>query len=348
MWNPYDHGEARFQRGSFLQPVIPPTTEICDPPLYCISVNQEWLPYLAGAAMQLAQPSTWDASDTDREIALRRATDLVSEIGNAVPCQPAPYRPPGTTNPQQACNIAGYLAFVVIKQAMLQAVNAIQNDLGIINFGLTLIRLIPGVGWAYIGFAAAISGFLTDIASGSLTDYQNAIGDEALWSQVTCAIYGAILPDGDVTAANFPRVQSALCALTYTPTDVVTAICNWVTNLGAQQILQAQQPGVLAQYNCDCVGDIITGPPALTAGQAAGTVRVLIAAGKAIGQGLVTFATGFATTPVITVGSDDPIMLPSVAAAAPSSTLVVVEAARPVEIDTYVDVNWIALPPGQT
>ena len=96
------------------------------------------------------------------------------------------------------------------------------------------------------------------------------------------------------------------------------------------------------------MGDIITGPPALTAGQAAGTVRVLIAAGKAIGQGLVTFATGFATTPVITVGSDDPIMLPSVAAAAPSSTLVVVEAARPVEIDTYVDVNWIALPPGQT
>ena len=84
--------------------------------------------------------------------------------------------PTGHDNPQQACNIAGYLAFVVIKQAMLQAVNAIQNDLGIINFGLTLIRLIPGVGWAYIGFAAAISGFLTDIASGSLTDYQNAIG----------------------------------------------------------------------------------------------------------------------------------------------------------------------------
>lgn len=87
MWDPSDNGEWWKQRGSYLEPVVPPTTDIGDAPLFCIHVNQEWLPYLAGAAMQLAQPSTWDvATEADRQLAIARATDLIAEIGTAVPC----------------------------------------------------------------------------------------------------------------------------------------------------------------------------------------------------------------------------------------------------------------------
>ena len=60
--------------------------------------------------------------------------------------------------------------------------------------------------------------------------------------------------DGDVTAANFPAVQSALCNLTYVHSSVTNAICQWVQDLGAQNIMQAQQTGVLADYTCVCTG----------------------------------------------------------------------------------------------
>ncbi len=349
MWNPLDHGEPRFQRSSFLQPVVPPSTEICDAPLYCISVNQEWLPYLAAAAMQLCQPSTWDVSnDADREVALRKATDLLSEIGNAVPCNPTPYLPPGTTNPQQACNIAGYLAFVVIRQAMDRAIASRQQDLSTLNYGMIIIRLIPGIGFIYPAFAGAIIGFLTSITNLNITDFQDAVGDEALWASVTCAIYSAIVADGDVTTANFPTIQANLCALTYTHTNVIDAICNWVQSLGAQNLMQAQQPGVMASYTCTCTGTPGIVPPSSQLPQFSdsGTGRVLIAAGQAIGQLLITFAQPFGTTPIVIPGTQDPIMLPSAASVAPSTFLLTAQASRPVDVDTYVDVDWTAQAPG--
>lgn len=350
MWDPYDDGIGVKQRGSYLQKVVPPTAEICDVPLYCLSVNQQWLNYLAGAAMQLAQPSTWKTDDPSaREIACRRATDLIAEIANAVPCEQTPYQPPGVDTAQQACNIAGYLANVVIRQAMDKALSAAQQDLSVLNFGLVIIRLIPGVGFVYPAFAAAVTGFLQNIIAGNVTHYGDAIGDDTLWAQVTCAIYNAIQTDGDVTDANFPAVQAALCALTYTYSDVTGAICNWVSDLGVANILQAQQTGVLASYTCTCTGTPGIVPPSgyLPPSQASGTARVLIAAGQSLGQLLVTLATGFGTTPIVIPGTDDPIMLPSVSSVGPGSFYAVVEAARPVEIDTYVDVDWIALPPGQ-
>ena len=84
MWNPTPTWR---QRGSFVEPVTPPNSAPCDPPLICFSVNQGWLPYVLGALMQLAQPSTWIVAD-DAALAdiLGRATDLINCVGTAVPC----------------------------------------------------------------------------------------------------------------------------------------------------------------------------------------------------------------------------------------------------------------------
>lgn len=351
MWNPYDTGLPVKQRGSFLQPVTPPTTDICDAPLYCFSINQEWLPYLVGAAMQLCQPSTWaTGSAADLELALRRATDLVLELGSAVSCQPAPYIPPGTDTPQQACNISGYLANFVIRESMLKAVQAAQQNLNILNYGLIIIRAIPGVSVAYSLFSSAIIDFLARITGGNLSDYQDALADDSLWAEVTCAIYGAISADGAVTAANFPAVQSALCSLSYSPSDVTDAICSFITNLGVQNILGAQMPGAMASYTCTCTGTPAIAPPGspLTPIQDTGVAQVLISAGEAIGQTLITFAAEFGSTPVITTGTDDPTLIPSVASSAKQSFLATVTAARPVASDTMVSVPWTALIPGST
>ena len=107
MWDPNDRGNWWYQRGSFREPVPPPDADICDPPLVCLSFNASWAALLAGAASQLAQPSTWLVDSEDaRTLALQRATDLIAEIGTAMACVSAPVVLGGTGTAQRACNIS--------------------------------------------------------------------------------------------------------------------------------------------------------------------------------------------------------------------------------------------------
>lgn len=84
MWNPLDRWG---QQGSFLEPASIPSAEPGDAPLMCISLNEQWVPLLCGAAMQLMQPTTWDAaSDAALQAVLGSATDLIATLGALVPC----------------------------------------------------------------------------------------------------------------------------------------------------------------------------------------------------------------------------------------------------------------------
>jgi Collagen triple helix repeat (20 copies) len=77
------------QRGSFRQPVVPPDVEPDASPLVCIALNADWLPYVVGALMQLAQPSTWDTSDAGvLQTTLFRVMALIDLIGSAAGCEP--------------------------------------------------------------------------------------------------------------------------------------------------------------------------------------------------------------------------------------------------------------------
>lgn len=77
------------QRASFVQPVAPPDVEPDASPLVCIALNADWLPYVVGALMQLAQPSTWDTSDAGvLQTTLFRVMALIDLIGSAAGCEP--------------------------------------------------------------------------------------------------------------------------------------------------------------------------------------------------------------------------------------------------------------------
>jgi len=90
VWVPEDNWSAV---SSFTQPVPPPDTEPDAAPLVCFQLNQSWLPYLVGAAMQLAQPAAWAASDpTALQTVLDRATRLVEMIGDATGCAEMQFR----------------------------------------------------------------------------------------------------------------------------------------------------------------------------------------------------------------------------------------------------------------
>jgi hypothetical protein len=89
VWNP---SEWAVQQGSYGNPVTPPTSGPRDGPTVCIEVNAEWIPYMCGSLLQLAQPSTWDVATRDDLLdILFRVTDLIDLVGTAMPCpSPAP------------------------------------------------------------------------------------------------------------------------------------------------------------------------------------------------------------------------------------------------------------------
>jgi hypothetical protein len=344
VWNPDDTGEWWKQRGSFLEPVTPPTTDICDAPLYCITVNQEWLPYLAGAAMQLAQPSTWQtATEADRQLAIARATDLIAEIGTAMPCISPPAAIPGVGTAQQACNIAGYLANVLIKDSIQKAIDAINANQTVLGYGALIVDTIPGTGFIIDAIAGGLYALYNAINGGTQSDYTDALADPTLWSQMTCAIYDAIVTDGGVTTANFSAIQTNVAAITYAHSDVITTISNYLIALGASGLQQLQGLGALAVYDCSsCGSGVSTGPAAIPPRQAAGTVSVTIPAGSATAGSLVTFSPAFGVAPIITLGVNNADLIASVASAAAGSFLATVTAAVDVTADTTAIVTWSA------
>lgn len=84
----YEPQAGTFARGSFREPVVPPTTGSLDLPLACLTVNTSWLPYIMGALQQLSLPSTWVvADDTALWDILARVQDLLGQWGNSEACR---------------------------------------------------------------------------------------------------------------------------------------------------------------------------------------------------------------------------------------------------------------------
>src|SRR5215467_6952400 len=80
-------------RGSFETSVVPPTTQPDADPRQAICVNQDWLPFIAGALKQLELQATWKVPDDPSLLDVQgRVFDLISKFGKDVPgCCFVPY-----------------------------------------------------------------------------------------------------------------------------------------------------------------------------------------------------------------------------------------------------------------
>ena len=154
----------------------------------------------------------------------------------------------------RACNISAYLAQVVLRGAL----NKAQSDAGLtktaLEFGAGLAGLVLGFGIGDVLFVAA-AGILYDLVDGAnLADFTAAAADETLWSDVTCAIYGAIRTDGEVTAGNFAAVGAALNGLTYTHSEIPTALALFWGGVGVEAARRTQVAGALNLADCSGCG----------------------------------------------------------------------------------------------
>lgn len=167
-----------------------------------------------------------------------------------------PPNPDDQSPAQLACSISSYLAQEVVLASMSQAVTAIQDNLTLLAFGSSVVSLIPEFVLVTAGYDAVASIYGV-IAEGTLSDYESALSDAALWQDVACAIFDAILTDGYVTPGNFSSVLSALSGITYSHPDVVSAITSYVSALGPTGLAQlSQRAGLVTGAACaSCAGN---------------------------------------------------------------------------------------------
>jgi hypothetical protein len=115
---------------------------------------------------------------------------------------------------------------------------------------VAVLDLIPGIDavWGLLATAGAV--IYNNIQGGTVSHYEDALADTTLWSDMQCAIYTAISPDGFVTAGNFADIISNVTAVTYTHAEVISTIVDYLNAMGADGLMGAQQTGSL--YVGDC------------------------------------------------------------------------------------------------
>ena len=331
-----------------MNPVVPPSTQVCDAPTVSVCINAAWLPFVCGALSQLAQPTTWlVSSKAELDDVLDRVADLISAIGTAMPCVSPPPVIAGIGTSQRACNIAGYLANALIKTSIQKAIDAINGNQTLLGYGVLIIGAIPGAGMVIAGIADALYGMYESISSGALGDYTDALADETLWSEITCAIFNATAADGQVTDTNFPNIQANVAAITYAHGDVMATIEAYLAALGATGLEQLQATGALAAYDCSACGTgVSTGPAGIPTRSQAGKQELTITAGTASVMAYVDFPFDFLAVPVVTISCEDPVLIASAGAATLSRFSATITAAVNVDVDVSATIDWFAILPG--
>jgi hypothetical protein len=163
---------------------------------------------------------------------------------------PPPGNPQDVAISQQACNIAAYLANDIIKASIQKAVDGINGGDNLLATALIIFSVIPLVDIVSSAVVAACAILFRYISGSTLSDFTTALADAALWSDVQCAIFGAISADGFVTSANFASVVAAVGGVSYPATDVITSMVQYMNGLGADGVMAIQLAGSLYQGDC--------------------------------------------------------------------------------------------------
>ena len=165
-------------------------------------------------------------------------------FGNCVrenaPIVGLPPNPGGQDRLQLACSIASYLAEQVVIGAMGKAVTAVSDDLTLLNFGLDVLTLIPE--FVLVAIAAdAFAAIYVAVQEGTLSDFEAALTDATLLGDLICTIFTCISTDGYVKPSNFACIVTAVGAISYAHSDVISAIVSYLDALGAVGLAQLSQ-----------------------------------------------------------------------------------------------------------
>jgi len=155
---------------------------------------------------------------------------------------------------QRACNIAGFLATEIIEKGLSNAINNWTTDRKLLDFASDISDKVLAEALPLTNlFVQAATDVFNLISAGNIAALQTAMADPDLWSAVTCAIYNAIRTAGEVTDGNYAALVANVCAITYSNADAVSAVCDFVTDIGAPNLRHWQIEGAMDIVDCtDC------------------------------------------------------------------------------------------------
>jgi hypothetical protein len=296
---------------------------------------------------QLLQRTTWTAtSEDDLQATLANMTWAMEIIGTAVQCSQPPLIP-GQPTANRACNIAGYLSNYVIRESVSQGTNAVTQGLGAVTFVWGIIRFIPGFAEALPLTWLGMTALLAAITAIGPTPFTTAVNDPTLFPAITCAIYQAILADGQVTTANFPTIISNITALTFADAGVKTTIIAFINDLGPGGLQSVQTGGVFAAYDCTgCGTGPALGPVGPSPWRLSGTQVLQIIAGAFEGVVPILFPTPFDTPPMLTMSCDNQDVIGSFDNVSPTGCDLRITSAVPAGATMTANLDWAASLPG--
>jgi hypothetical protein len=189
-------------------------------------------------------------------------TDVTGWVDNFGPCVQSaaiittpPPNPDGRTTTEMACSVASYLTDQIITVSIQQAVDNINNNRNLLQLGIDLALVIPE--FVLVGlFVNAVADLYTFFSSSTVADFEAALSDPTLFSDIRCAIYNAILADGHLTPSNFTTVLTNIGAISYVHSNVVAAIHDYLQTAGFAYVNQLSQGAGLNPFTVcsDCGG----------------------------------------------------------------------------------------------
>lgn len=278
----------------------------------------------------------------------------------SVPGAPSvPYTPPGVASDQIACNIAGYLTNVVIYGSVKSILDrAIDTDwiIGAID---ALLIAIPGIDFTIPEIDAAVGVLFGAISSGILSNFGAALADEVFWKTMGCRIYEGIRNLSIYSADAISAISNAILGITFTHGDVLTALAQFIVNLGPTGLARLTAAGSLVPYDCSQCGMAGTGQQGGPAGASGGPPVQAKNIGIQAGARVCTVPGGFTSslTPVTfpTAYSVPPLCVASGAGEAPYTIVathdvgktgmnIACSIAYPRPDDDSLVVTWICVP----
>ena len=218
-----------------------------------------------GTAAAMPDPPTNIAPNT---VAVYYQTDtkqLCFYLNGTWACEswvkPVPPPPPGPTQDQWACNVAGFLTYDIIHLIVKVCIDVVGKPLlidaiGILVQGL-LVAFLPAALLVDEAFIAALTDLITNFITSHLDDWTTFVANAVLWSKFHCYIYGLIKGSNGNLAVLATAAGTAIALATGLPLTVANGLA-----------LILQKFGVLSSYGIplgafiktyDCSNCAITG-----------------------------------------------------------------------------------------
>lgn len=167
---------------------------------------------------------------------------------------PSPPTVDGQSTADRACAIAAYLASQGIQLSLSSAVDSYNNAKSTLQAITDLSDLLVFWQPEIPGILNAAAGLYALYTSTSISNLTAASTDATLLHDLECAIYLAIVLDGEVTDANYADVFTAISAVSYPSTDAHDAIVGYIDALGARGLEALQMAGPYAGGDCSSCG----------------------------------------------------------------------------------------------